>query len=571
MIRFTVADVARAVDQTEVYVRQHIRRGHLMAHKDGRHVHVLANDLIRWARERGLSLELPPQTFASNWNVANRTARIVVLAWHSQGANLENLFTFIRHRRTDELGPWASPLDETWRTEEFGPKVRMFSCDKPLERCQSLLDCILDSGMLEIEGNEILYDLAPFPRRIWAYRDTRPRADVSVTSPFSRHSAAVSEYWNLSHKVQEEWQGLLDEFPNDYSRQFQRMCFPLDRRSERAGNLMIAAAADDMTCSLSGNHNRTLKFRVDADEKTAAGCSATIWACYCDDVVLRREIAIVPGHMIQKVETDVDHIGFAVYRKSDGQCIDLMETDLMKGIDLSMNMLTGPTLKFRDRRRDFVHDVSSPGLKSVISVKFDKHSPALDRAINQQWHYRGVWLREASLRRERKFARFQPEQIDQAFRYFIQLLYASSDRSQPFYFADPYFMDRPPGQRWTKFYLDLFNATSGHPLRILCCKQGIRPIAWWSKYPRQLISHVCIRSFLRGNRNKNGELKHAFHDRYLVTPDNEIIITHSVNGWHTGGVTFATLPYNLYRDEAEWLWSLGIGQENEPIVVTEIK
>lgn len=568
-MRFTVADVARAVDKTEIYVRQHIQRGHLMAQKDGRHVHVLTNDLIRWARERGLSLELPPQTFASDWNVANRTARIVVLAWHSQGSKLENLFTFIRHRRKDMLGPWARPPDEVWNTEELGPKVRMFSCDKPLERCQSFLDGILDNGIIEIDGNEIQYDLAPVPRSFWAYRDSGLRSEDVVRSPFSRHSAKVVEYWSLSHKAQEEWHEYLDEFRSEFSRHFQRMRFPLDRRSERAGNLMIAAAEDSMTCSLSGSHNSTLKFHVDADEKTAAGGSATVWASHCDDMVLNREFALVPGPTILRVESDIDHLGFAVHRKNDGQCIDLVETVLAKGFKINMNIISGNSLQLRHPPSRFVHEVSPPGSHSVINVNVDDKIPALDRAVNQQWRYRRAWLRESLLRRERKAARFQPGEFKEAVRYFIQLLSANYDKSRPIYLADPYFMARKRGEQWTKLYLDLFAATARSHLRILCCQEEATQ-GWWSKYPSAITSHIRVRSFEKNRYGKSGKFKPAFHDRYLITPGKEVIITHSINGWNSDGVTFATIPYGLYRDESEWLWSLGIGQESNPILVIEI-
>ena len=68
-----------------------------------------------------------------------------------------------------------------------------------------------------------------------------------------------------------------------------------------------------------------------------------------------------------------------------------------------------------------------------------------------------------------------------------------------------------------------------------------------------------------------GEDRPAFHDRYLITPDKEIIITHSINGWHDQGVTFATLSFGVYRAEAEELWSLNVGRNQNGVHVEEIK
>ena len=38
----------------------------------------------------------------------------------------------------------------------------------------------------------------------------------------------------------------------------------------------------------------------------------------------------------------------------------------------------------------------------------------------------------------------------------------------------------------------------------------------------------------------------AFTIAFLITPRREIIISHSINGWHNHGVTFASLPYDVY-------------------------
>ena len=62
----------------------------------------------------------------------------------------------------------------------------------------------------------------------------------------------------------------------------------------------------------------------------------------------------------------------------------------------------------------------------------------------------------------------------------------------------------------------------------------------------------------------------GFHDRFLITPRRELIITHSFNGWHNHGVTFASLPYDVYRAEAEQLWSMDVGSPTAELLVSEI-
>ena len=113
----------------------------------------------------------------------------------------------------------------------------------------------------------------------------------------------------------------------------------------------------------------------------------------------------------------------------------------------------------------------------------------------------------------------------------------------------------------------MFAATRGQELRILC--GGGNADGWLSEYPSVLAGHVTVRSFTR--KNSRGEDKPAFHDRYLIIPDKEIIITHSINGWHVHGVTFATLPYGVYEAQVQELCSLNIGDNSNGVHVREIK
>ena len=84
-ISLTVAALARAVERSETYVRQHIHRKHLVAGKDGRRVYVELDEARRWARQRGLPFAPPNRTSASVAAMKNRTARMTVLAWKGVG------------------------------------------------------------------------------------------------------------------------------------------------------------------------------------------------------------------------------------------------------------------------------------------------------------------------------------------------------------------------------------------------------------------------------------------------------------------------------------------------------
>ena len=88
---------------------------------------------------------------------------------------------------------------------------------------------------------------------------------------------------------------------------------------------MMAAAQDTIACDLTANHNQTLILHVDADELLPGAYRASVWASHSDDEVLRREVPVALGQTVVELVSDIDHIGFAIYRTSDGQCVDLME------------------------------------------------------------------------------------------------------------------------------------------------------------------------------------------------------------------------------------------------------
>ena len=108
-------------------------------------------------------------------------------------------------------------------------------------------------------------------------------------------------------------------------------------------------------------------------------------------------------------------------------------------------------------------------------------------------------------------------------------------------------------------------------MRILCAqeKQGeARP--WWANYPETLTNHVRVRTVLKHDIRNSGRHKRGFHDRYLITPEHEIVMTHSFNGWCEDGVTFITLPFEVYRAEAEEIWSMDFESATAPVFVEDL-
>ena len=565
-MNLTIAKLAYAIDKDEAYIRQHIHRKHLTVKKDGRNVSVTLDEAMRWAHERGLPFNLPAHASVTTGATEDRTARMTVLTRQAPGAQPRNLFTLVRHRRKDALGPWAGEPDETWSSVDLEHGLRLFSFDAPFERCQALVDHILDSGTLEIDGLEVHYSLAPNPRRHWAYRDKRPFADASVLSPFERHSAEIIEYWSFTAEPRKHWLEALKSLQGEAPPQLARLGFPLNLRLDRVGNLMIAAAQDTIICDLAANRNQTLRLHVDANELLPEAYRATVWASHSGDEVLRREVPVALGQTVIDLVSDIDHVGFAIFRTADGQCVDLMEAFLIMETSVRLELESGPTLHIRNRQSRTIHTVNPSGSVSMINVHSDDDSAELDKGIRRLWLDRQVHEREAAALREGNFARFGPDEFDEAVEYFISLLRQGSDHTGPIYLADRYFMkpfNRDKKERLEQLYLKMFAATTGRPLQILCTERdngNAQP--WWSNYPNLITDHVSVRAFLKQDRSTPG-----FHDRYLITPEREILITHSLNGWPEGGVTFARLPYDIYRAEAKLLWD---GSTTEALFVQEI-
>ena len=241
-MRLTIPELAHAVGKSENYVRQHINRKHLAVQRDGRNIFVAHDEAARWARERHLPFVLPPNAWPSTAAIQMRTARMAVLTQNRPGERLHNLLTVLRHRRQDALGPWSNEPSKTWTTEDLGNGLRLFSLDATLEHCQALIEDILDSGTFAIEGDQINYALEPISRRRWAFRDQYGLAEAAMISPFSQHSAEILEYWSLAPEPRRHWLNVLDSGHGHAPLPLSRLGVPLDRLTDRVGNLIIAGA-----------------------------------------------------------------------------------------------------------------------------------------------------------------------------------------------------------------------------------------------------------------------------------------------------------------------------------------
>ena len=562
-MKLSIAELAQAVDKSENLVRQHIRRKHLCAEKTESGVSVDLEEAARWARARGLSFQAPAGAILTGGAMESRTARMTVLTWNEEGQEqpLWNLFTFVRHRHVDGLGPWAGELAPTWSEKGLGCGVRLWAFDGPLERCLEYVDQILESGTLGIGEYEIGYDITSVCYRHRAFRDDRSRADETIRSPFSRHSAELVEYWNFSDGLRTRWLKVLESWTGDRSLIPKLLGFPLDRHTDRVGNLMIAGAQDEIVCDLRVCRNNTLVLEVESTKDLPGTYHASVWASYSGNEVLRCMVPARRGSTPIRVESKVDHIGFAVFRDSDGVCVDLMEVLLLMGININMHVSTGPSMNLTNKQGRSVHTVTLPGIKSQMTVEGDIEEGGMDREVRQRWLGNRAYVRETKARAERNVARFGPDEVDGAVDFVLEIVAASADRGQTIYFADPYFMNRLKGKSGARLYLGMFASTSHGSLRILCGERltdATKP--WWLSFPRQIRKHVSVRSFLKQRTERPG-----FHDRFLITPERELIITNSISGWAKEGVTFARVDFGVYRAEAEGLWSMNLNSPNTPL------
>ena len=506
----------------------------------------------------------------------NNISRMSILAWHPKEGKVRNLFTHIRHRRADGMGPWAGEPDRFWRTTTFPSseiaqlgEIRLHVMDATFAYCLELVKEISDKRAMVVEGVEVCYALEQPARCHCAYRNTVGLDDHSVNSPFTRHSARVTEFWSLEPEPRDYWRKICESYtPRQLEDALRGLAFPLDRRLDRVGNLMISGAEDEIDCELAKEktHLRLKVNTADGSDLPEGAYFATVWAGDSDDALVHRHLEITERHTIINVDSALDRIGFALYRLRDGQCIDRWEVPLIREISINMNVSAGQTLAIHDARRGTTNTVSIGDARSVIKVG-DKNLAALDSAIRRETLGRRSWQQDRDARSRKNLGRFGPDQTEQAIDFFLSLLSASGHSDEPIYLADPHFTQRNFDDTNERIYSSMFSTTKGRQLRILCGQRDVD--GWLSKYPSILTNHVAVRSVT--SKDGNGKDRPAFHDRYVITPDKEIIVTHSINGWHNHGVTFATLSYGVYRAEAEEFWSLDVGRNKNGVHVEEIK
>ena len=570
----TVADLALAIGKDENYVRQHIRRNNLAAQKDGRRVFVEEAEAAKWAKERGLPFSQAIRTLDLDDEASTRAARMTVLAIQGTDGTSTNVFTLIRHRDRRSLGPWDKEENLKWYcdtvpVENAGEtkSLSFYRCDGKMAKCQELVRRILQEGKLEIEGQEVQFTLERKPRYHWAYQEQTPRGTGSLNCPFSNSSAEITEYWCFDAETQERWTATVQTAAETAEKMAAALHFPINQRLDRVGNLMIAKAQNAVESEITAQHGNRLILRVasrDWTEPPMGAYSATVWADHSGDKVMHRSIEICDSETVINHESDVDLIGYEIYRNSDGECIDRYEANPITEISFQMAVSGPPTeLNIHVPRKGYSikRQISSDSTASIFTVTNEKNE-GLDQAIRQKHREHIARENDRSARRDGKY-RFRPEQVDEAVEHLAQLVRPKPGQQGPIYFVDPHFMARGESEVEVKVLTAILSEARGQPLNILCGRwENNRRLT----YPKALVAHATIRSFTRADERGS----RAIHDRYLITSAGETIITNSVNGWGKDGVTFHTNPYEVYRAETEELWALNLGVNGNDVLVREV-
>ena len=572
---FTVSDLALAIGKDENYVRQHIRRKNLAAQKDGRRVFVEEAEAVRWAKERGLPLSRATRIPELDGEVSTRAARMTVLALQAPNGTSTNMFTLVRHRGHISLGPWAENGNPNWHQETTSVEnsgqaenLFLYRLDTTLAKCQEIVKQILQNGVLDIEGAEIQYTLERNPRRHWTYRDHTASHQEVLETPFARHSAEITEYWCLDLETQARWIETLKVAEEASCAMAKVLHFPLDQRPDRAGNLVIASAQDAIESEITARHGKNLILRVAGNNWTTPPpgiYSATVWAFHSGDTVAQCSMEIREPETVISCEADTDRIGYAIYRNSDGQCIDQFEAYLFKSLVID-TIVAGPEVRMNIKANGNSIEVgTSLGTSRETRTIENSDGDERDQGIRTKYLSYLAWERDQAARNEGALVRFGPEQVEGAIAYIRNLIGQESSSEAPIYFADPHFMGQNPDDTEVKLLTAILAESKGRPLNILLGQH-------WKKgrklgYPRPLVAKAAVKSFT-GAGERGGP---AFHDRYLITPAGETLITNSVNGWGKHGVTFNRLSHGVYRAEAEYLWSLATGADGNGVLAEEVE
>ena len=567
----TIADLALAIGKDENYVRQHIRRNNLTARKNGRRVFVEEEEAIRWAKERGLPFTQAFGTLESEDEVSTHAARMTVLAIRGTDGIERNVFTLIRHRDRRSLGPWDKEENLNWYcdtvpVENAGDtkSLSFYRCDGTMARCQELVKRILQEGKLNIQGDEVRFVLERKPRHHWAYQEHTSSGTGSLKSPFSNNSAEITEYWCFDADTQELWTTTVQAAAETAEKMASALHFPINQRSDRAGNLAIAQAQNAVESEITARQGNHLILRVaskDWEKPPPGALSATVWADCSGDKVMRRSIAIGDSETVLNHESDVDLLGYEIYRNSNGECIDRYEANLLKDMSFQIVVSGPPTeLNILVPRKGYSikRQINTNSTASTFSVT-DEVTESPDQGIRKKYLEYIARETDRAARKEGNLYRFSPERADEAIEHLAQLIRPKTSFKGPIYLVDPYLMGESETE--LKMLTAVLSEARGKPLNILCGRwENGRKLT----YPISLVAQATVRIFTRDDGRQ------AFHDRYLITPDGETLITNSVNGWDKYGVTFDSRPYGVYRAEAEQFWSLNVGANGNGVMVEEV-
>lgn len=499
-----------------------------------------------------------------NGDIGSRAARMTVMAMQGTDGISTNVFALVRYRDHRSLGPWYEE-NLNWHCStapvENAGEIRSLSLyryDSTLAKCQEIVKQVLREGKLGIEGDEIQFKLEPNPRRHWAFQEHTSSGIKSLNSLFGNSSAEISEYWCFDKEIREKWIAAVQADAETTEKMATALHFPIIRRTDRVGNLMITNAEDAIESEIRALQDNRLVLRVasrDWTEPPKGEYSATVWADHSGDRVLRRSLEINRSETVLNHESDVDLVGYEIYRNDDGECIDRYEAHVIKEIGIAMTV-TGPPMNVRvvGKGYSFDRQINTNSIGSTSSIS-DKNSGGLDQAIRQKHLEYNAYETDRAARKEGNLHRFKPEEVDEAIEHIAQLVRPKTGWKEPVFFADPHF--KGESETEVKMLTAILSEAYGQPLNILC---GLWDDQRKLRYPIPMVAQAKVKSF---TRRKDGRTLPGFHDRYLITPDGETLITNSVNGWDTDGVTFHSSPYGVYKAETEEMWFSGIGKKVE--------
>ena len=114
------------------------------------------------------------------------------------------------------------------------------------------------------------------------------------------------------------------------------------------------------------------------------------------DEVLRQDLSVRSESTAIDVGSDVDRIGFAVFRTSDGRCVDLYAAALVKEINTTVYLDATPAMTLHDERGRLIHTVKPSPADSATEVKIEPYVDSIDKGV------RRLWLDSRAREREKK-------------------------------------------------------------------------------------------------------------------------------------------------------------------------